>query len=78
MIVRLVADMQNQLFCRRHGSGSSGSGRLRYARYSDYILWPDITGMARQDAVPGESYGNFGLDMRRPPSRRRITARFTD
>ena len=30
--------------------------------YSDYILSPDLTETAVQDAIPTESYGNFGLD----------------
>jgi hypothetical protein len=29
--------------------------------YSDYILSPDLTETAVQDAIPTESYGNFGL-----------------
>ena len=31
-------------------------------KYSDYILSPDLTETAVQDAIPTESYGNFGLD----------------
>jgi hypothetical protein len=30
-------------------------------KYSDYILSPDLTETAVQDAIPTESYGNFGL-----------------
>ena len=30
--------------------------------YSDYILSPDLTETAVQDAIPTESYGNFGLE----------------
>jgi hypothetical protein len=30
-------------------------------QFSDYIPWPDITETALQDAIPTESYGNFGL-----------------
>src|SRR6266496_6652008 len=29
--------------------------------YSDYILYPNLTETAVQDATPTESYGNFGL-----------------
>jgi hypothetical protein len=29
--------------------------------FSDYISWPDLTETAVQDAIPTESYGNFGL-----------------
>ena len=29
--------------------------------YSDYILYPNLTGTAVQGATPTESYGNFGL-----------------
>jgi hypothetical protein len=29
--------------------------------FSDYILWPNLTETAVQDAIPTESYGNFGL-----------------
>jgi hypothetical protein len=31
-------------------------------RFSDYILWPDLTETAVQGAIPTESYGNFGLE----------------
>jgi peptidyl-tRNA hydrolase len=30
-------------------------------QFSDYIPWPDLTETAVQDAIPTESYGNFGL-----------------
>jgi DNA-binding CsgD family transcriptional regulator len=30
-------------------------------RFSDYTLWPDLAETAVQDAIPTESYGNFGL-----------------
>jgi len=30
-------------------------------QFSDYISWLDLTGTAVQDAIPTESYGNFGL-----------------
>ena len=33
-------------------------------KYSDYILSPDLTETAVQDAIPTESYGNFGLGLR--------------
>jgi osmotically-inducible protein OsmY len=36
-------------------------------RFSDYILWPDLTETAVQGAIPTESYGNFGLEVRLPP-----------
>src|SRR6266516_3568817 len=35
--------------------------RWRHARFSDYTPWPDLTETAVQDAIPAESYGNFGL-----------------
>jgi len=31
--------------------------------YSDYVLCPDVTEFAVQDATPTKSYGNFGLDL---------------
>jgi hypothetical protein len=34
---------------------------LQHAESSDYTMRPDITETAGQDAVPTESYGNFGL-----------------
>src|SRR6266496_4215797 len=34
--------------------------------YSDYILYPNLTETAVQDATPTESYGNFGLDPSTP------------
>src|SRR6266480_1495723 len=37
--------------------------RWRHARFSDYTPWPDLTETAVQDAIPAESYGNFGLDL---------------
>ena len=30
-------------------------------QFSDYTPWPDLTEAAVQDAIPTESYGNFGL-----------------
>ena len=34
---------------------------LRHATNSDYVPWPGITETPGQDAMPTESYGNFGL-----------------
>jgi len=34
-------------------------------RYSDYIQYPDRAETAAQDATPTESYGNFGLRVKR-------------
>jgi hypothetical protein len=30
--------------------------------FSDYVPWPYLTETAVQDAIPTESYGNFGLE----------------
>jgi len=30
-------------------------------KYSDYILYPNLTETAAQAAMPTKSYGNFGL-----------------
>ena len=32
-------------------------------KYSDYILYPNLTETAAQAAMPTKSYGNFGLKM---------------
>jgi len=36
-------------------------------KYSDYILYPNLTETAAQAAMPTKSYGNFGLDPHKGP-----------
>jgi hypothetical protein len=38
----------------------------RHAKYSDYVPCVEVTEIAAQEATPTESYGNFGLEVRKP------------
>src|SRR6266480_1943241 len=41
-------------------------------KYSDYILYPNLTETAAQAAMPTKSYGNFGLGQEVPHSSIRL------